>query len=66
METNWLQIAYQYGLGGIFFTVTLYLVFKQGGARLDNPEDRWMLKILIAGYFGYLTMHTLWAYLARF
>jgi hypothetical protein len=66
MENNWLQIVYQYGLGGIFFGVTLYLIFKQGGARLDNPEDRWMLKILIGGYVGYLTVHTLWAYLARF
>ena len=66
METNWLQIAYQYGLGGIFFAVTLYLSFLEKGASLDNPEDRWMLRILLAGFCGYLAMHVIWAYLARF
>jgi len=66
MATNWVQIAYQYGLGGLFFAVSLYLCFKAEGSTLSHPEDRWMLKVLLGGYFGYLLMHTLWAYLARF
>ncbi len=64
--TNWLQIAYQYGIGGIFFAVTLWLCFHQGGASLIYKQDRRMLKILLGGYFGYLIVHSLWAYLARF
>lgn len=64
--TNWLQIAYQYGLGGLLFLITLVLVFKSGGADLQHPDDRWMLKVLIGGYLGYLLVHSLWAYLARF
>ncbi len=63
---NWFQIAYQYGLGGLFFVITLLMIFKSGGAKLDHPEDRWMLRVLIGGYLGYLAFHSLWAYLARF
>ncbi len=66
MPDNWLQIGYQYILGGLFFAITLYLAFKEKGSSLENPEDRWMLRILIGGYFGYLAMHVAWAYLARF
>ncbi len=64
--TNWWQILYQYGLGGVFFVVTLVLCFAERGSSLDHPEDRWMLRLLIGGYFGYLAFHVLWAYLARF
>jgi len=63
--TNWIQIAYQYGIGGVFFAITLWLCFHQGGATLNHSQDRRMLKILLGGYFGYLVFNILWAYLAR-
>jgi len=63
--TNWIQIAYQYGIGGVFFAITLWLCFHQGGAALKHSQDRRMLKILLGGYFGYLVFNILWAYLAR-
>jgi len=66
MVTNWLQIAYQYGVGGLFFAATLWLVFRQGGASLKSRQDRWLLRVLLAGYFGYLIANIAWAYLARF
>ncbi len=66
MENNWLQIAYQYLVGGSFFALTLWLCFRQKGAEFNHPQDRKMLKILLAGYLGYLSAHLLWAYLARF
>ncbi len=66
MENNWLQIAYQYLVGGAFFALTLWLCFHQGGAELSHPQDKKMLKILLGGYLGYLSVHILWAYLARF
>jgi len=64
--TNWLQIAYQYGIGGIFFAVTAWLCFQQGGARLSSKQDRRLLKILLGGYFVYLIFNILWAYFAPF
>ena len=63
---NWFQIAYQYVVGGIFFGVTLWLCFYLGGASVSRAQDRRTLKILLGGYFGYLLVHLLWAYLARF
>jgi len=66
MPNNWLQIEYQYLVGGLFFASTLYLAFREKGSSLDHPEDRRMLRVLIGGYFGYLALHLTWAYLARF
>ena len=64
--SNWVQIAYQYGVGGIFFGLTLWLCFYQGGSKISNPEDRKSLIILLGGYFGYLIFNLGWAYLAQF
>lgn len=63
---NWIQIAYQYGVGGIFLGASLWLCFHQGGARLSHPQDRRSLWILLGGYFGYLAFNLLWAYFAQF
>jgi hypothetical protein len=64
METNWLQLAYQYLIGGFFFTVTTYLCFKLGAGNLKNSSDRKVLIYLVFGFVGYLAMHTIWIILA--
>jgi hypothetical protein len=57
---NWLQLAYEYILGGLFFFVTLRLCFGPGAASLRSAADRRTLAWLLAGLAGYLVLHLVW------
>ena len=61
---NWLQLVYQYSIGGVFFGVSLWLCFQLGAARMRNPSDRRALWICLIGFVGYLLFHTTWIVLA--
>ncbi len=61
---NWLQLAYQYIVGGLFFFITLYLCFGPGASSRENPSDRRALFYLLIGYAGYFILHTAWIILA--
>ena len=61
---NWPQLTYQYAFGGAFFFISLYLCFKLGAASRKISSDRKALYYLLAGFAGYLVMHTLWIILA--
>lgn len=63
---NWLQLSYQYLVGGIFFFVTLFLCFRPGASDTSNPSDKKALFYLLAGFAGYLALHTGWIVLASF
>lgn len=62
---NWIQLAYQYGIGGIFFGVTLALCFRRGGSDPKNASDRRTRWICLAGFAGYLAFTTAWIILAQ-
>jgi hypothetical protein len=57
---NWLQLSYQYLVGGAFFFITLYLCFRPGAGDLKIGSDRRALRYLLIGFAGYLAMHTFW------
>ena len=57
---SWLQLGYQYGIGGLFLGVSLALCFQKGGAELGNRADRRAFWISIIGFFLYLGFHTGW------
>ena len=61
---NWPQLAYQYGIGGVFFLVTLFLCIRLGAADLSVPSDRRTVWISVVGFFAYLAVHTTWILLA--
>ena len=62
---NWLQLGYEYAMGGVFFFVTLWLCFRGGEASaLKNPSDRRTLVILLAGFVYYFLTMTVWILLA--
>ncbi len=61
---NWLQLAYQYGVGGLFFALTLWLCFRLGGADMAVASDRNTFRLCLVGFVGYLAMHTGWILLA--
>ncbi len=55
---NWLQLSYQYLVGGAFFAVTLFLCARV--ANMRNRSDRRTVILSFVGLVGYLTFHTLW------
>ena len=57
---SWPQLAYEYGIGGLFFAVTLALCFRKGGADKKNRSDRRTFRICLAGFAGYLLLHVAW------
>ena len=61
---NWLQLAYQYGIGGLFFAISLWLCFRFGAARMGNHSDRRTFRICLLGFVGYLAFHGTWILLA--
>jgi hypothetical protein len=61
---NWLQLAYQYGVGGLFFAFTLLLCLGPGRGNLRNPSDRNAFIALLAGLLGYLALTATWILLA--
>ncbi|NLH16328.1 MAG: hypothetical protein GX455_07105 [Phycisphaerae bacterium] len=61
---NWLQVIYQYTMGGIFFVVTLSLCLYFRAADLKNRSDKKAVIYLILGFFGYLIFHVVWIVLA--
>ncbi len=61
---NWIQLLYQYGIGGLFFAVTLLLCFRLGASK-KNASDRKTLVICLAGFVSYLAVNTAWILAAQ-
>lgn len=61
---NWSELLYQYGIGGIFFLVTLVMCLRLGAADMAIPSDRRTVWISVFGFFAYLGAHTGWILLA--
>ena len=59
---NWLQLGYQYGVGGLFFVVTLLLCLR--GATRGNRSDMRARNFCVAGLIGYFLFHVTWIVLA--
>ncbi len=57
---NWVQLAYEYLVGGLFFGVTLFLCFRAGAAQRSNWSDRRTLIISLLGLAGYFAVHLGW------
>ncbi len=61
---NWLQLAYQYVVGGLFFGVSLILCFGRGASIMANRSDSRTLKVCLVGIAGYLLFHVIWIVLS--
>ncbi|MGH7771149.1 MAG: hypothetical protein ACREQA_02800 [Candidatus Binatia bacterium] len=60
MAERWIPWLYQYGVGGLIFFATLWLVIRTGALQPRNRTDRWLLTLLLAGFFVFLAVHGLW------
>jgi len=61
---NWPQFVYQYGIGGVFFLVTLLACLRLGAVEMRVPSDRRTVWISVVGFFAYLGVHAAWILLA--
>ena len=57
---NWAQLGYQYGVGGLFFLVTLALCFQPGASKWSNSADRKSFLLSVIGLTGYFLVTLLW------
>jgi hypothetical protein len=57
---NWAQLAYQYGVGGAFFALSLALCFRPGAANRSNESDRRTLLVSVVGLLVYLALTAGW------
>jgi|AP45_3_1055517.scaffolds.fasta_scaffold165915_2 hypothetical protein len=53
----WLPFIYLYGVGGLFFFGSLWLVVRAGAFRKERTGDRVWLKVLLFGFFWYAAIH---------
>jgi hypothetical protein len=61
---NWLQLAYQYTIGGLLFATTMIGCLRLGAIDRRVPSDRWIVRILVLGFVGYFAFHLSWIMLA--
>ncbi|MDD3557481.1 MAG: hypothetical protein PHW27_02820 [Melioribacteraceae bacterium] len=60
----WLPFIYLYGVGGIFFTIGMYLAKKTGGYDPKKPKHRYWYKVLFYGFFYFMALHLFFILLA--
>ena len=62
---TWLQLAYQYLVGGAFFLTTMLLCFQSdAGPQPLSKTDRATVRYLVIGFFAYLLVNIAWIILA--
>ena len=60
----WIPVLYQYLVGGVVFTLGIWLILAKGSCVPGRGDDRLWLGMLIIGFFVYLGMHLGWTALA--
>lgn len=60
MAAKWVPWLYQYSVGGLLFFATLWAAMRCGALRREDFSDRWLLRILVAGFFAFLVVHGFW------
>ncbi len=58
-EHTWLPFVYLYILGGILFSIGIWVVFRSKSIDLTRPHHKRWLFILIFGMIWYMSMHAL-------
>lgn len=61
---QWLNYAYHYGVGGLFFGGTIAIMLRRGALRMDRPIDRRLVVMLTFGLALFMLTHGAWIALA--
>ncbi|MCB1308496.1 MAG: hypothetical protein KDK30_09965 [Leptospiraceae bacterium] len=56
----WLPYFYQYGVGGFFFFLAIFVAYDRKVLNLSRKDDRRLLRGILIGFAFYLVMHGLW------
>ena len=64
VDGHWAPFFYQYLLGGLVFTVGLWVIRVSGACDWKNPRDRQWFRALVFGYFAYAAIHGITTWLA--
>ena len=56
---TWLPLLYLYGVGGLFFWIGMILIRKSKAIDLSKKRHRFWYKVLIFGFFYFVTFHVL-------
>ncbi len=60
MTGPWICWLDQYAVGGVLFFGALGLAVWSGATPLQEPRNRRLLWVLLAGYFVAATLHAAW------
>tara|TARA_B100001245_G_C22570706_1_gene284231 strand:- start:162 stop:368 length:207 start_codon:yes stop_codon:yes gene_type:complete len=60
MKDQWFNLLYHYGVGGAFFAVSLWILFKNEALSWERASDRFLIKGLLFGFFSFLVVHATW------
>lgn len=63
MHDQWLSIAYQYIIGGLFFLVVIGVALKSRVINFQSSEGKNTFWVLIVGFVFFLITHSVWVYL---
>ena len=64
IDGHWTPLLYQYAMGGIVFTIGLWVIRASGACDFSRPGDRRWFGVLVFGYLWYLGLHSLFTWLA--
>jgi len=64
VDGHWTPFLYQYLLGGLVFSIGLWIIRVSGACDWSNPYDRRGFRVLIFGYLAYATIHGVVTWLA--
>lgn len=64
VDGHWTPFFYQYLLGGLVFSVGLWLIRASGACDWNNPGDRRWFRVLVFGYVAYASIHGVVTWLA--
>jgi len=60
MDSPWIPMIYQYGIGGAVFFAGIIIALRKKMLTAAHHSDRGMLIQLIAGFLFYFLLHFLW------
>jgi len=62
----WLPFIYLYGVGGIFFGLSMFFIYKSGGIDLSRKRHRYWNKVMYFGFFYFVVFHLVMIYTALY
>ena len=65
IDGHWTPYLYQYAMGGIVFSVGLWVIRASGACDFARPGDRRWFAVLLFGYLWYAGLHALFTWLAK-